>query len=337
MSTAAVGLIGASGYSGLELTRLLAGHPGVRLDFVTSDRWQGQAVGLRAGGAAARLRYIGNDEALSRAGGCAVVFLATPAETSLELAPRLLAAGTRVVDLAGSFRLKDAALYPPFYRFTHGHPELLAEAAYGLPELFRRDVPGARLVANPGCYATTVALAVAPLLKEGLIGSRVVVTAASGVSGAGRKVAEEYGFMEVEGDFRAYRVLTHQHTPEIHQTVTSHAGRPLQLTFIPHLLPTKRGILATVVAPLTPGTTAAHLAEALRAAYGEEPLVDVAPGAEAVRVADVVHTPRVRLGVSCDAETVVVTAALDNLLKGAASQAVQNLNLLLGLDETEGL
>ncbi|MCA2977851.1 MAG: N-acetyl-gamma-glutamyl-phosphate reductase [Myxococcaceae bacterium] len=341
MSLARVGIIGASGYSGLDLTRLLFGHGQVVVDFLTSDRWVGQTVSARSGvsprdGHAAT--YVSVEEGLQRAGGCAAVFLATPAETSLELAPKLLAAGTRVIDLAGTYRLKDAALYPPFYKLTHPAPELLTRAVYGLPELFRERVAGQRFIANPGCYPTAAALSVAPLLRAGLVAlDSIVINAASGVSGAGRKASEEYTFMEVDADFRAYKVLGHQHTPEIEQTLSDVAGAPVSIVFTPHLLPMKRGILSTATLLLKPGVDEATVRAAFEGAYVEEPLVRLLASADAVRIADVANTPRCLVGVSVKGRRCVSIAAIDNLLKGAASQAVQNLNLALGLSETTGL
>lgn len=340
MQTASLGIFGASGYSGLELTRLLAAHPHASLRFLTSDRWVGQRVGAKAGvsGPSGALCYVSVEQGLAQAASCDVVCLATPAESSLELGSALHALGVKVVDLAGAFRLRDAALYPKFYRFTHGHPKLLAEAVYGLPELFRASITGRRFVANPGCYATSAALSVAPLLKAGLMElDSLVINAASGVSGAGRKATEDFSFMEIDGDFRAYKVLSHQHTPEIAQTLSTVAGAEVSVVFTPHLLPVKRGILCTSVATLRPGVTLAQVQAAYAAAYDAEPLVRLLSGPEEVRLADVVHTPRCTVGVAVEGRRVVAISALDNLLKGAASQALQNVNLLCGFGETEGL
>jgi N-acetyl-gamma-glutamyl-phosphate reductase len=341
MTLARVGIIGASGYSGLDLTKLLWSHGQVAVDFLTSDRWVGQAVSARAGVSPRDVHaatYVSVDEGLSRAAGCAAVFLATPAETSLELVPKLLSAGTRVIDLAGTYRLKDASLYPAFYKLTHPEPALLQQAVYGLPELFRERVVGQRFIANPGCYPTAAALSVAPLLRAGLIDPEsIVINAASGVSGAGRKASEEYTFMEVDADFRAYKVLGHQHTPEIEQTLSSVAGAPMSVVFTPHLLPMKRGILSTATVLLKPGVTEAEVRGAFERAFAREPLVRLLASADAVRIADVANTPRCLIGVSVKGRRCVSIAAIDNLLKGAASQAVQNLNLALGFSETAGL
>ncbi len=339
MTRARVGIVGASGYSGLDLTKLLLGHERVTIDFLTSDRWVGQQVEARVGVAVKEgaTQYVSVEAGLERAAQCEVVFLATPAETSLELAPKLLPK-TRVIDLAGTFRLRDASLYPTFYKFTHPEPALLQQSAYGMPELFRERLVGQRFIANPGCYATAAALSVAPLVKQGLIDlGSIVISAASGVSGAGRKASEDFTFMEIDADFRAYKVLSHQHTPEIEQTLSTVAGKPVSLVFTPHLLPMKRGILSTAVVTLNEGVGAAEVSQAYERAYAKEPLVKLMANAEAVRIADVVNTPKTTIGVTVKGNRCVAIAAIDNLQKGAASQAVQNLNLVMGWPETTGL
>lgn len=345
MHKTAIGIIGASGYSGVEATRILATHGQVEVRLVTSDRWQGETVGRRLGllGPLAGLRYAPLERSAELARECEVVLLATPAESSLKLVPGLLEAGVRVIDLSGAFRLQDTAAYPAFYDFTHSAPGLLAEAVYGLPELGHERTAGARLVANPGCYATVCALSVAPLLRSGVLeeGS-VIFDAASGTTGAGRKASEDMSFSEVDEDFRAYRTLRHQHTPEIAQTLEGVAGRKVPLTFTAHLLPLKRGILVTAYARLRSGATAAEARAALEGAYGSCPFVTVESSPDAVSLKGVVGTNRCTLAVAVDGSgydpgRVVVTAAIDNLVKGAAGQAVQNLNLMMGWEETLGL
>ena len=331
-------VVGASGYAGLELTRYLARHPRLRPVALHSDRWAGESAGdrLPLTGPAAALPYRPLADAAQV--DAELAFLATPAEVSVELAPKLLARGVRVVDLSGAFRLEDAALYPHWYGFAHAAPELLAEARYGLPELGRDKLAGARLVANPGCYATAIALALAPLLRTGLVEpDGVAVAAMSGVSGAGRKASEDYSFVEVADDLRAYRLGKHQHVPEIEQTVARYAGACPPISFTPVLVPIRRGILATVTVRLTEAPPAG-LADALRAAYRDEPFVRaLAP--EKVMVKDVLHTNRCHVGLSVDARAGVVVAvsAIDNLVKGAAGQAIQATNAAYGWPETTGL
>ncbi len=340
-----VGVVGASGYSGIEVCRLLAQHPDISVRFAASERWEGDTVRARTGigGTVGGLHYQAVERALERAEECAVVMLATPTEVSLRLVPELLELGVRVVDLSGAFRLKSASAYSSAYGFEHPSAELLSEAVYGLPELGRDGLSKARLVANPGCFPTAAALAVAPLLSAGLLTEEaVVVDAASGVTGAGRQAHETYSFAELDEDMRAYRVLRHQHLPEIAQSFQRAAGHPAAFTFTPHLLPVRRGILCTVSARIRPGVAPERLQQALRDAYAHEPLVEVVATPEEVTLRSVVGSPRARVGVACalggfDPGRVVVISALDNLLKGAASQAVQNLNAMLGLPETHGL
>jgi N-acetyl-gamma-glutamyl-phosphate reductase len=342
----AIGVVGASGYSGIELCRILAAHPGVEVRFAASDRWDGTTVRARTGiaGAVGALPYVPNAQSLKAAEGCAAVLLATPAEASLELAPALLERGIKVVDLSGAFRLSDAGAYPRHYGVEHRAPALLERAVYGLPELSdRKAIAAARLVANPGCYPTAAALALVPLLRAGLLADEsIVIDAASGVSGAGRRATEAYSFCEVADDVRPYKVLRHQHTPEIAQSLARGAGKAVRVTFTPHLLPIKRGIVSTASARLAPGIVAGAPAEALRAAYRDEPLVEVLDTPEQISIARTVGTARAAVAVSTadsgfDPGRVVVVSSLDNLLKGAASQAVQNLNLMLGMPERTGL
>jgi len=339
MDKHAVAIVGASGYTGLELTRLLARHPRAALAAVYSDRWSDARAGERLplAAPAAALPYL----PLAAAAGleAAWAFLATPAEVSAELAPRLLARGVRVVDLSGAFRLEDPAAYPAWYGFTHPAPALLAEARYGLPELARAGLARARLVTNPGCYATAIALAVAPLVKAGLASPEgIAVTGMSGVSGAGRKASEDYAFVEVADDLRAYRIGRHQHVPEIEQTVARFGGRCGPLAFTPVLAPIRRGILVSAALRLQGAPGAKDLQAALDIAYAGEPFVRVLPP-ERVQVKDVTHTNRAHLGVALDARAGLALAvgAIDNLVKGAAGQAVQAWNAAMGWPETDGL
>jgi N-acetyl-gamma-glutamyl-phosphate reductase len=342
MHEIAAAVVGASGYSGLELARILARHPHVRLAALYSDRWADEAAGARLPlppGAAA-LRYRSQAEARNLGPETATVaFLATPAEVSLELGPLLHGRGLRVVDLSGAFRLLDPAAYPRWYGFEHGAPALLATARYGLPELDRGVLAGATFVTNPGCYATSIALALAPLVRAGVASREgISVAAMSGVSGAGRKASEEYSFCEVDEDLRAYRIGRHQHVPEIEQTVARYAGGVGPISFTPHLVPLRRGILATCLLRAAPGASEADLRAAYDAAYGAEPFVRVMK-ADQVSVKDVVRTNRCHLGAALDARTrtVVAVSAIDNLVKGAAGQAVQALNAAMGWDEALGL
>jgi N-acetyl-gamma-glutamyl-phosphate reductase len=333
-----VGVVGASGYSGGVTTRLVAGHPRLSLAFCTSDKLTGESVAATLG---ARLdpglRYSPNAAAVELAGHCDAVFLATSAEVSLKLLPAFADKGKQVVDLSGAFRL-EATDYPRWYRFEHNAPQWLARAHYGLPELFGAPPAGA-VVSNPGCYPTATLLALAPLVREGLVEpTGLVVDAKSGVTGAGRQATEAYSFGEVDEDLRAYRLFAHQHTPEIARWLSRHAraAEGVKLTFTAHLLPVKRGLMATCYGRPRPGATAARVAQCLADTYAKTSFVRaVAP--DQVTLKGVAGTNLALVGATADDDTVIAIGAIDNLVKGAAGQAVQNLNLLNGWGEAEGL
>ena len=337
-----VGVIGASGYSGVELVKILARHSGVRLEWAASDRWAGKMLGEELGisGAAGSLRFVSVEQAVADTAGLDAVMLATPAEVSLVLAPLFLEKGARVVDLSGAFRLADRKLYPRFYGLEHSAEALQNAAIYGIPELFRDSIRNARLVASAGCYATAAALAVGPLAKARLVSNRpVVVDALSGTTGAGRTEKEEMSFSELSENARAYRVLAHQHTPEIEQTLERVAKTAVPVLFTPHLVPMRRGILLTAYVPLVNGVGAEEVYTEYAHNYAYAPFIKMRKSPNDVAVAHVAGTNACEIGFAVDARThtAVVVAALDNLRKGAASQAVQNLNLALGLEETLGL
>jgi N-acetyl-gamma-glutamyl-phosphate reductase len=337
-----IAVIGASGYSGMEATRILAHHPSAEIRLATSDRWQGESVERRTGlgGAAGKLRYAPQERAVDLAGECAAALLCTPVEVSLEIAPALLARGLKVIDLSGAFRLADPARFEQAYALRHPRIDLLGEAVYGMPELpsVRERVARARLVANPGCYPTAATLALAPLYRAGLVDREPpIVDAASGVTGAGRKASEEFSFVEVTDDFRAYRVLRHQHTPEIAQSLSAAAGAGIDPVFTPHLLPLRRGILATSYLRLAPGVSAKDVAGCFMHEYAAEPFLRMAASADEVSLKSVTGTNLCQIGFAAKGTRLVVISAIDNLVKGAAGQAVQNLNLLFGWPETSGL
>jgi N-acetyl-gamma-glutamyl-phosphate reductase len=336
-----VGIIGGSGYSGIELTRLIAGHPSLELAWVTSDRWLGETVEARLGlrGPAGALRYSDLETALVGAGDLQAVLLATPAEASTAIVPRLSRQSLRVIDLSGAFRLARPELYPSHYGFEHPAPQLLTEAAYGLTDWFGNRAREARLVANPGCYATAAVLALAPLLRDDLIEpDSLIIDAASGATGAGRKASEELSFSEVADDMRAYKIFRHQHTPEIAEALAAIGGRPVDLTFTPHLLAIRRGILCTAHARLRPEISGSAPQQSLLKAYAGSAFVRVRPSPEAVSLRATCFTNRCDVSAAVDEKgRVVVISALDNLLKGAAGQAIENLNLMLGFPQTAGL
>ena len=335
MNTKSVAVLGASGYPGAELLRLLALHPGFEVVAATAHSQEGRFIAdLYPSLAPAYPKLVLGATDVAAADGADLVFCALPHGASQALVPDLLAKVGHVVDLAADFRLSDPSLYPAWYGEEHTCPELLAEAVYGLPELMgeaRGSLMGARLVAVPGCYVTAAALALAPLVRGGLVERRgIVVDAASGVSGAGNKLVPETQFCAVEEDFKAYGLVRHRHTPEMEQVIGA------QLLFTPHLAPMNRGILATCYAPPALGSAEDPL-EALVAAYAGEPFVVVSgrsPSTKATLAPNTAHLTARR-----DARTgwVISICALDNLVKGASGQAVQCANAVLGWPETLGL
>ena len=325
-----VGVFGASGFGGAELMRLLAGHPSMRVVLATADSQAGGRVAdLYPSLAAAYPDTVFHGPDPAAADGLDVVFLAMPHGASQDLVPDLRKRAGTIVDLAADFRLKDAALYPEWYGEEHHHPDLLSQAAYGIPELFRDELPGATLIAAAGCYVTAAALALAPLVRSGAIEPEgVIVDAASGVSGAGRAAKPNTHFNTVDEDFTAYGLLRHRHTPEMEQATGA------RILFTPHLAPMNRGILATCYARPAGGTDPLGV---LREAYAGEPFVVVderSPSTKATLGSNSAHLTARR-----DPRTgwVVSICALDNLTKGAAGQAIQCANVALGLPETAGL
>jgi N-acetyl-gamma-glutamyl-phosphate reductase len=329
-----VGIIGASGFTGAELLRLAAQHPQFEVVFATADSQAGVAAAdLYPGLAGAYPGLVFDALDLDRVDGLDVVFLGLPHEASLALAPQLVGRVGLVVDLSAAYRLKDAAQYPLYYGFEHDQPALLAEAVYGLPELHRHELKGARLIATPGCYVTTATLALRPLVESGVVETKgAIVDAASGVTGAGRKTDHAYSFTTVDENFTAYGLLEHRHTPEMEQEIGA------QLLFTPHLAPMNRGILATCYArPTSTDLTTAGLLELLRERWRDEPFMVVTDGSPSTKATLGSNAVHVTARYDARTETVVAIAALDNLAKGASGGAVQAANVALGLDETAGL
>lgn len=336
-----VGIIGASGYTGVELARLLAGHPEVCLTAATSRQYAGKPMAEVFPNLRKRVDIVcenlGVDELIDRA---EFFFCAVPHKTAMDIVPQLLAAGKKVVDLSADFRLHDAAVYEAWYQ-PHSSPQFLAEAAYGLPELYRDSVRKARLTANPGCYPTSAILPLTPLLRAGLIDpSTVIIDSKSGTSGSGRSANVGSLYCEVADGFRAYKVGgVHRHTPEIEQELSLAAGKPVTVTFTPHLLPISRGILSTIYATLTPAGREADLHAVLNKAYDAEPFVRVLPAGTVPATQYVRGSNCCDIGIEVDKRTgrVIVLSAIDNIVKGASGQAIQNMNLMNGFDETTGL
>lgn len=333
-----VGIVGGTGYTGVELLRLLALHPDVTLTAITSRGEAGQAVSALYPNLRGHVDLPFSEPSFETLAACDVVFFATPNGIAMKQVPALLDAGVRVIDLAADFRLKDPAVWQHWYGMPHACETILAEAVYGLPEVNRDAIRTARIVANPGCYPTAVQLGFMPLLKAGVIDtSSLIADAKSGTSGAGRK-AEVHTLMAEAGEsFRAYGASGHRHLPEIKQGLSDMVGAPVNLTFVPHLLPMIRGIHATLYAKLT--TLVSDLQGLFETAYANEPFVDVMPAGSHPETRSVRGANLCRLAVlqPQGGDTVVVLSVIDNLVKGAAGQAVQNMNLMFGLDERAGL
>jgi N-acetyl-gamma-glutamyl-phosphate reductase len=338
MNKIKAGIIGGTGYTGIELLRILARHPDAEIICITSRTEVDQPVektypSLR--GSVDLVFCATDDDVLKQ---CDIVFSATPNGVAMQHAREYLSAGVKMIDLAADFRLKDVRTWEKWYGMEHACPELIDQAIYGLPELHRDQIRNANLVANPGCYPTTVQLGFLPLIEAGVVAAdSLIADAKSGVSGAGRKAALGTSFSEVGESFKAYNVPGHRHLPEIRQGIESVHGGPVELVFTPHLLPQTRGIHATLYATIT--KPEADLQELFEKRYENEPFVDVMPAGSHPDTASVrgSNTCRIAVHRPQNGNTVVVLAVEDNLVKGASGQAVQNMNLMFGLEETAGL
>jgi len=335
------GIVGGTGYTGIELLRLLAQHPQVELKAITSRKEAGTPVAAFFPSLRGRVELAFTEPGVERLRGCDVVFFATPSGVAMNEARALLDGGARVVDLSADFRLRDAAEWERWYKMKHAAPELLRDAVYGLCELNRERIRGARLVANPGCYPTATQLGLLPLAEAAVVDlDHLIADAKSGVSGAGRKAELSLSFSEASDNFAAYNVPGHRHWPEIRQGLAQAARREVGIVFTAHLTPLIRGIHATLYARITREVDFQALYEKR---YAGEPFVDVMPAGShpdtrSVRAANVcriaVHRPP---ETDRRADTLVVLAVIDNLVKGASGQAVQNMNLMFGLPEATGL
>ncbi len=335
------GVLGGTGYAGIEVVRLLLRHPQVELTYVASQTYQGQKL------AEVYPNLMGicdltcsalDIDAIAQS--CDVVFTALPHGASKEVIPSLYEKGLRIVDLSGDFRYDDVKVYEAWYEQEHSAPELLEKAVYGLCELHREEIKQATLIGNPGCYTTCSILGFAPLVKAGVIDTKtMIIDAKSGVTGAGRGLKLPNLFCECTETMKAYNIAKHRHTSEIEQELSNLAGEPLMLSFTPHLAPMKRGILATCYANLTQPQTTESLVELYQAFYQDEPFVRVYPAGSLPEVKHIAGSNYVGIGLVVDERLnrVVVVSCVDNLIKGAAGQAIQNMNLLFGLPETMGL
>jgi N-acetyl-gamma-glutamyl-phosphate reductase len=332
-----VGIVGGTGYTGIELLRIIAQHPQCELMAITSRKEVGTRVAELFPSLRGAVGIAYSDPAKTDLAGCDVVFFATPNAVAMGEVKALLQSGVRVVDLSADFRIKNVAEWEKWYKVKHAAPELLSEAVYGLPEVNRDKIKDARLVANPGCYPTAVQLGLLPLLETGVVDvAHLIADAKSGVSGAGKRTEEHLLFSEASDNFKAYGVSGHRHWPEIRQGLDAVAGRNVGLTFVPHLVPMVRGIHATLYARVTKSVDFQRLYEDR---YRNEPFVDVLPvGSEPdTRSVRAANTCRIAIHRPHEGETLVVISVIDNLVKGASGQAVQNMNIMFGLEETMGL
>jgi N-acetyl-gamma-glutamyl-phosphate reductase len=337
-------IVGASGYSGMELLRLLLGHPGVELTAVTSRQEAGRALAevfpRFRGAAGAELAFIGPDPDAIAATGAQVAFLALPHGVAAEIARALLERGLRVIDLSADFRLREAALYQEFYGHAHPAPDLLEAAVYGLPEVRADEIKNARLVASPGCYPTSILLPLLPLLRENLLDTTSIVAhSMSGVSGAGRKADVSLLFCECNESVRAYGLPKHRHLSEIEQELSVAAGHEMVISFIPHLVPVNAGIATTTTAKLLEGVSPDAIGAALEKAYAGMPFVRLLGKGVCADTKNVTRTNFIDIGWHHDPRggRIILTSAEDNLGKGAGGQAVQSFNLMFGFSETDGL
>jgi N-acetyl-gamma-glutamyl-phosphate reductase len=335
-----IGIAGASGYTGLELIRLLVGHPGVELTVLTSETFQGQNIAevfpSLNGIVDLELRPLDNNIAKD----CQVLFLALPHTLAMSKLPDYLQSDCKIIDLSADYRLKDPKAYTDWYSVTHTNPELLEKAVYGLPELHRQAIQSAQLVANPGCYPTSVVLALAPLLKTDWVDlGSIISDSKSGVSGAGRKPSLTSHFAEVNEGISPYGLADHRHTPEMEQELSALAGKSVRLTFSPHLVPMTRGMLSTVYINLNQASTDEKLVEHYRSFYKGENFIRVLNPGKFASSHHVLSSNFCDIGLKVDSrnQRLIITSALDNLIKGASGQAVQNMNIMLGLDEKTGL
>ena len=339
-----VAIVGASGYTGEELVRLLLGHPGVDLVAATSRQLAGKTLAqafprFANHKTATALKFSDSDPAqIAREAG--VVFLALPHGLAAEFAKPLLAAGARVIDLSADFRIKDANVYHEFYGHEHSAPELLSKSVYGLPEVHRDEIRNAKLVACPGCYPTSILIPLRPLIRRKAVDRKTILVASmSGVTGAGRKVEADYLFSECNESVRPYGVPKHRHLSEIEQELSLLAGERVLVQFTPHLVPINRGIATTIFADIATGVVAFDPAVVFNSAYGEEPFVRLLGEARLPDTKNVVGTNFIDIAWKIDKRTnrIVVMSAIDNITKGARGQAVQCMNLMLGLPEIAGL
>jgi N-acetyl-gamma-glutamyl-phosphate reductase len=336
-----VGIVGGTGYTGVELLRLLAIHPDVELTAITSRSEAGMPVADMFPSLRGYVDLAFADPATANLNACDVVFFATPHGVAMSQAQTLLAANVKVIDLAADFRLQDTAVFEKWYKMPHSCPDVLSKAVYGIPELNREQIKSAQVIGNPGCYPTTVLLGLAPLLEQSLIdfSAPIIADSKSGVSGAGRKAEVATLFAESSDSMKAYGVAGHRHHPEIYAQLTQLAGTDLQFIFVPHLIPMIRGMLSTIYVKLTDKANSIDLQALYQQRYQHERFVDVMPAGSLPETRSVRGSNQLRIALhkQNDARYLTLVVVQDNLVKGAAGQAVQNMNIMFDLLETTGL
>lgn len=336
-----VGIVGGTGYTGVELLRLLAIHPDVELTAITSRGEAGMPVADMFPSLRGYVDLAFSDPATANLNACDVVFFATPHGVAMSQAQALLAANVKVIDLAADFRLQDTAVFEKWYKMPHSCPDILTNAVYGIPELNREQIKSAQVIGNPGCYPTTVLLGLAPLLEQGMIdfSAPIIADSKSGVSGAGRKAEVATLFAESSDSMKAYGVAGHRHHPEIHAQLTQLAKTDLQFIFVPHLIPMIRGMLSTIYVKLAAQAKTVDLQALYEKRYQHERFVDVMPAGSLPETRSVRGSNQIRIALHNQADTGYLTLVVvqDNLVKGAAGQAIQNMNIMFGLPEAAGL
>lgn len=333
-------VLGATGYAGIELVRILTNHPDAEVAVLGSKSFAGQPISEVYPNLRGILDKECEETDIDKVAECDVAFTALPHGASKEVIPAIIGRGVKVIDLSGDFRYDDVAVYEKWYGQKHSSPELLKESVYGLPELYRDKIKGARIIGNPGCYTTCSILGAYPLLKSG-VGSaeNIIIDAKSGVTGAGRGLSQQVHFCECAENMKAYKVACHRHTSEIEQELSHAAGREVLVSFTPHLIPVKRGILSTIYINLNKSCTTEELTELYRDFYKNEPFIRVKEAGTLPETKHVAGSNYVDIGVVADErlKRAVVVSALDNIGKGAAGQAVQNMNILFGLKESTAI
>ena len=340
MKTIRAAVVGATGYTGEEIVRILAWHPNVKVTYVSGKEDRDvkiqQIFPYLKNRVDLDCRAFNIAEAIDK---CDVAFLSLPHTVSMEAAAPFLKAGKKVIDVSADYRLKDTAVYEKFYKVAHKDMANLKHAVYGLPEVNREKIKAAKLIANPGCFPTGAIIGIYPGLKKGLFSANgIIIDAKSGVTGAGRKASKDLNFSEVNESFKAYKPFVHQHVPEMDQELSKAAKKDVSVAFVPHLLPMNRGILSTIYAPLTRAVTAEELLDVYKKTYEGEPFVNIYPKDQLPELKNVARTNFCDIGIRVfpEKKLALIVAAIDNLGKGAAGQAVQNMNIMYGFDETAG-